>query len=72
MLRLLIACLLLGALACGEKKENTAPVERTDREKAEIVAGSGLPGTRPVGKLLTATDSIQARNDRLESMVPPR
>ncbi len=64
----LLTVVLLG---CGDKKADPPQeVQRTEREKAEIVAGSSLPRARSVRKLLVATDSIQSRNDRLESMVP--
>ncbi len=59
--------LIVMSAACSPGAEEVRP-EVTRRQKDSIVGASGLPGSSGVTKLLRATDSIQARSDRLDSL----
>ena len=66
-LGLLIAGILMFGCSSGD---TAARDSMTQRERDSVLAQSGLPGARGVGKALGAADSIRARNSRLDSVRP--
>ena len=64
------------ALAPGPAPTTEAPTDTsardsmTQRERDSVLAQSGLPGARGVGKALSAADSVRARNAQLDSIRP--
>ncbi|MGH7636392.1 MAG: hypothetical protein ACREOK_01975 [Gemmatimonadaceae bacterium] len=69
MKRLALLFTALVATACGPT-DTSARDSMTQRERDSVLAQSGLPGARGVGKALTAADSVRARNAQLDSIRP--
>ena len=70
MRRLLVVLALaaLPAMGCGKKEEAPAKPQMTERQRDSVIGASKLPGARGVQNALRAQDSIQARNNRLDSI----
>ena len=70
MRRLLVVCSLvaLPAIGCGKKEEAPAKPQMTQRQRDSAIGASKLPGAQGVQRALRASDSIQARNNRLDSV----
>lgn len=69
MKRLVLAALI----AVGCSRSDTVANDRdtmTQRQRDSVLAQSGLPGAKGVGKALSAADSIRARNAQLDSLRP--
>lgn len=69
MKRLVLAALL----TVGCSRSDTVANDRdtmTQRQRDSVLAQSGLPGAKGVGKALSAADSIRARNAQLDSLRP--
>lgn len=73
--RLLVASFaLVLCSACGGTQDTSAdgnPDTATDRERAEAIAGSSVPGAAGVTGALGAADSAAARAARLDSAARP-
>lgn len=69
MKKLALLFTALVATACGPT-DTAARDSMTQRERDSVLAQSGLPGARGVGKALTAADSVRARNAQLDSVRP--
>jgi hypothetical protein len=64
---------LVALITVGCASNDTAANDRdtmTQRQRDSVLAQSGLPGAKGVGKALSAADSIRARNARLDSARP--
>jgi hypothetical protein len=68
--RLILALLAAGAVACGTE-ETAKKQELTQREKDSVFAGSRIPGAKAVGKALRTSDSVAARQARIDSSGAP-
>jgi hypothetical protein len=69
MKRLILAALI----TVGCSRSETAANDRdtmTQRQRDSVLAQSGLPGAKGVGKALSAADSVRARNAQLDSLRP--
>ena len=65
--------ILAALIAVGCSRDETVANDRdtmTQRQRDSVLAQSGLPGAKGVGKALSAADSIRARNARLDSLRP--
>ncbi len=62
----IVACLLVGALGCGEGKERVGaqPDTLTQRQRDSLLGASPLPGAQGVRGALDASDSAAARRAR--------
>lgn len=69
MKRLALLFTALVATACAPT-DTSARDSMTQRERDSVLAQSGLPGARGVGKALSAADSVRARNAQLDSIRP--
>lgn len=68
--RLILALLAAGAVACGTD-ETAKKQELSQREKDSVLAGSRIPGAKAVGKALRTSDSVAARQARIDSAGAP-
>ena len=69
MKRLVLAALI----TIGCSRSDTVANDRdtmTQRQRDSVLAQSGLPGAKGVGKALSAADSVRARNAQLDSLRP--
>lgn len=66
---LLGALLLMTACAGGDTPANNRDT-MTQRQRDSVLAQSGLPGAQGVGRALSASDSVRARNAQLDSIQP--
>lgn len=57
----------LGLASCSGKEEAAQP-EMTQRQRDSAIGASRLPGAQGVRGALRAADSIQARNNMLDSI----
>jgi len=69
------ALLIVAAAAClaGCASDKTPANDRdtmTQRQRDSVLSQSGLPGAQGVGRALSASDSVRARNARLDSIQP--
>lgn len=64
---LLAVCISVFVFGCQSEPAPDRP-QRTQRERDSIIGSSRLPGARGVRGALAASDSIAARNARLDSM----
>jgi hypothetical protein len=65
--------ILVAFVALGCTRDESAANDRdtmTQRQRDSVLAQSGLPGAKGVGKALSAADSIRARNAQLDSVRP--
>ncbi|HEX9311156.1 MAG TPA: hypothetical protein VF887_10130 [Gemmatimonadaceae bacterium] len=60
-----IFTLFLAGCGTDETAQNTTV--RTEREKDSIIARSPIPGAKAVQKTLNVTDSVAARQSRIDS-----
>jgi hypothetical protein len=68
--RLGLALLAAGLIACG-KEETTQKQELTQREKDSVLARSLIPGAKAVNRALRTSDSVAARQARIDSAQAP-
>ena len=61
---------LLAAACSGSDAPANDRDTMTQRQRDSVLAQSGLPGARGVGKALSAADSVRARNAQLDSIRP--
>jgi hypothetical protein len=72
--RLRLVCFLSLAvgIACASEDRNANRRDTmTQRQRDSVLAQSGLPGARGVGKALNAADSAKARQAQLDSALRP-
>jgi hypothetical protein len=69
MKRLLLAALITAGCSRSETAANDRDT-MTQRQRDSVLAQSGLPGAKGVGKALSAADSVRARNAQLDSIRP--
>jgi hypothetical protein len=69
MKRLLLAALIIAGCSRSETAANDRDT-MTQRQRDSVLAQSGLPGAKGVGKALSAADSVRARNAQLDSIRP--
>jgi hypothetical protein len=69
MKRLVLAALITAGCARSETAANDRDT-MTQRQRDSVLAQSGLPGAKGVGKALSAADSVRARNAQLDSLRP--
>lgn len=71
-MRTLLAAVVILAAACAPADETRANNRdtMTQRQRDSVLAQSGLPNARAVGKALSAADSARARNAQLDSIRP--
>jgi hypothetical protein len=62
-----VATLLLG---CSSDRPANNRDTMTQRQRDSVLAQSGLPGAQGVGRALSASDSVRARNAQLDSIQP--
>ncbi|MDQ6690462.1 MAG: hypothetical protein M3Z18_08130 [Gemmatimonadota bacterium] len=62
--------LLAGLIACG-KDETAQKQELTQREKDSVLARSLIPGAKAVNRALRTSDSVAARQARIDSAQAP-
>jgi hypothetical protein len=67
---LILALLAAGVVACGTE-ETAKKQELTQREKDSVFAGSKIPGAKAVGKALRTSDSVAARQARIDTAGAP-
>jgi hypothetical protein len=67
---LILALLAAGVVACSSD-ETAKKQELTQREKDSVLAGSRIPGAKAVGKALRTSDSVAARQARIDSAGVP-
>jgi hypothetical protein len=60
----------MGVVACGTE-ETARKQELTQREKDSVFAGSKFPGAKAVGKALRTSDSVAARQARIDTAGAP-
>jgi hypothetical protein len=67
-----LACVVLVVAAACSSPDSQANNRdtMTQRQRDSVLAQSGLPGARGVGKALSAADSVRARNAQLDSVRP--
>jgi hypothetical protein len=53
---------------CGRERDEAEPPALSKREVDSAIGVSGLPGASGIGRAITASDSIAARNARLDSL----
>lgn len=71
MIRMALLFAGVATLACYQP--DSAANDRdtmTQRQRDSVLAQSGIPGARGVGKALSAADSVRARNAQLDSIRP--
>lgn len=64
----IVATLLLGCSSTDTPANNRDTM--TQRQRDSVLAQSGLPGAQGVGRALSASDSVRARNAQLDSIQP--
>lgn len=67
---IVLATLMVGAAACGPKKEEAAPTRTKEEQRAvdSTVGASALPGAQGVRGALAASDSAAKRARELDSL----
>lgn len=64
----IVATLVLGCSSTDTPANNRDMM--TQRQRDSVLAQSGLPGAQGVGRALSASDSVRARNANLDSIQP--
>jgi hypothetical protein len=64
----IMATLVLGCSGTDTPANNRDTM--TQRQRDSVLAQSGLPGAQGVGRALSASDSVRARNAQLDSIQP--
>ena len=62
-----VTTLLLG---CSSDRPANNRDTMTQRQRDSVLAQSGLPGAQGVGRALSASDSVRARNAQVDSIQP--
>ena len=72
-MRRLVLCAVVSAIltGCAAKEEGNRRDTMTQRQKDSTLAQTALPGAAGVGKALAASDSVKARQARMDSLTRP-
>jgi hypothetical protein len=68
--RVLIAVALVTMACAGSDTPANNRDTMTQRQRDSVLAQSRLPGAQGVGRALSASDSVRARNAQLDSIQP--
>ena len=69
-IRVVLAVVLLTTACAGSETPANNRDTMTQRQRDSVLAQSRLPGAQGVGRALSASDSVRARNAQLDSIQP--
>lgn len=68
MRKIMVLSALLGLAGCRSQEPPESGAAPSKREADSAIGASGLPGARGITRAMTASDSVAARNARMDSL----